>query len=97
MKNSRRIRAIVSTPFIPHHPFQSKDRQSAVAKTKGGKIGRRSPAQGVKIARRFTSSLPTANEGHLADAKASLRLFSSVRWSFIATKLSLPSAFSTLK
>ncbi len=41
-KNSRRIRAIVSTPFIPCPPIPNQDRQSAFQITRGVKFGRRS-------------------------------------------------------
>jgi hypothetical protein len=40
-KNSRRIRAIVSTHFIPRHPSRPKDRQCAKANYQGVNIGRR--------------------------------------------------------
>ena len=44
IENSRRIRAIVSTPFIPRPPIRNQDGQSHRNRLKGVKVGRRSPA-----------------------------------------------------
>ena len=68
-KNSRRIRAIVSTPFIPRHPSQTKDRQLA-----------RTAHRGVKVARRNTGSAYIAKQTGQTATALGLRLaFTPVR------------------
>ena len=54
MKCSRRIRPIVSTVSIPHHPLGIKAGSATGQLVRGSILDADPPAQGVKIARRIT-------------------------------------------